>query len=188
MPKTEEVWETFSRPLRHYIQQKVKDSHEADDILQEVFMRIHSSISTLKDGSKIRSWVYQITRNAICDYYRSKKNMYEIQDSMLDESADAAEAFMMRDLSRCVLEMINQMPDKYREALIMTEMYGMTQKELSIKLGISLPAAKSRVLRAREYMKNMILDCCELEFDRQGYIMDYKAKDIGYEKNLACCR
>jgi RNA polymerase sigma-70 factor, ECF subfamily len=79
-----------------------------------------------------------------------------------------------------VKAMVDSLPDTYREALILTEYEGLTQRELAERLGLSLSGAKSRVQRAREKLKAMLLDCCHFEFDRLGKIIDY-------QPNCTCC-
>ncbi len=67
---TENIWETFHSGLRNFILQRVPDEQSADDVLQETFLKIHTRIATLRDEDKLQSWMYQIARHAIADYYR----------------------------------------------------------------------------------------------------------------------
>jgi len=76
--------------------------------------------------------------------------------------------------------MVDSLPADYRQALLLTEYQGLTQRELAQKLGLSVSGAKSRVQRAREKLKAMLLDCCHFEFDRRGKVIDY-------QPNCACC-
>ena len=69
---TTEVWETFHAQLRAFIGARVGDSADADDILQNVFVKIHTHIHTLRKQDRLATWVYQITRNAIIDSYRAR--------------------------------------------------------------------------------------------------------------------
>lgn len=68
--------------------------------------------------------------------------------------------------------MIDNLPEPYREAVVLTELEGLTQKELAGRLGISLSGAKSRVQRGRQQLKEMLFDCCRFEFDRRGGVVD----------------
>jgi RNA polymerase sigma-70 factor, ECF subfamily len=68
--------------------------------------------------------------------------------------------------------MIYSLPEPYRDALVLTEFDGLTQKELAERLGISLSGAKSRVQRGKEQLKRMLHDCCTFEFDRRGRVID----------------
>ena len=80
------------------------------------------------------------------------------------------------NLEKGLMNMIKQLPPKYSEALLLTDYEGLTQKELSEKLGISLSGAKSRVQRARKLLKEMYMKCCHIEFDRNGTIVDVYPK------------
>jgi RNA polymerase sigma-70 factor (ECF subfamily) len=168
----ETIWERFCCRLQVFICGRVSDEAEAEDILQEVFLRIHQHLCCLPDSSKMDSWVYQIARNLIVDYYRRRKELAEIPENIPAE-ADVPEDDLEAELALSLKEMIAELPDSYRQALILTEYQGLSQKELAEKLGISLSGAKSRVQRAREKLRDMFLACCHFEMDRRGRIMDY---------------
>ncbi len=86
------------------------------------------------------------------------------------------------EIVSCLKAMINHLPEKYKQAIILTEFQNLTQKELSERMGLSLSGAKSRVQRARSMLKETLLGCCHLEFDRLGNIIDYthKTKDCKF--------
>jgi RNA polymerase sigma-70 factor, ECF subfamily len=75
--------------------------------------------------------------------------------------------------------MIQQLPEHYREAVILSELQGLTQKEVAKVQGTSLSGAKSRVQRGRALLKNMLDDCCRLEFDHRGRLCGYERKNRG---------
>lgn len=68
--------------------------------------------------------------------------------------------------------MIDALPEPYREAIVLTELEGLTQKTLAQRLGISVSGAKSRVQRGREQLKQMLHECCSFEFDRRGKVIE----------------
>ena len=171
----EQVWETFHAPLLHFIQRRVSDPATAEDIRQDVFLKVHARITTLQNVDKLPSWLYQITRNAIADYYRQRRPELGVPETLPAEE-DEDEREVERVLALSVKIMLNDLPDIYREALVLTEYEGLTQKELAERLGISLSGAKSRVQRARQMLKQMLLDCCHFEFDRRGAISDYQPR------------
>jgi RNA polymerase sigma-70 factor, ECF subfamily len=176
---SEQLWETFSGPLHQFIQRRVPDAHSAEDILQDVFLKIHTRIDTLRTPDRLTSWIYQITRNAIADYYRAQRPTAELAET-LPAVDDLADDDVVRELSPCVAAMVAALPEAYREALRLTEYQGFSQKELSERLGISFSGAKSRVQRARAKVKEQLLDCCQFQFDRVGRIIDYQSR-------RACC-
>ena len=171
---TEYIWKTYHTRLHGFIKGRVGQAAIADDILQEVFMRIHSQIDTLKDCGKIRAWIYQITRNAIIDYYRAQKKTQELPSALAAESQLSDQA--KDDINNCLVPMIQSLPDHYREALMLSEIQGRTQKEVAEKQGISLSGVKSRVQRGRAMIKDMMLGCCHFEFDRRGNVIDYERR------------
>ncbi|HEU0000950.1 MAG TPA: RNA polymerase sigma factor SigZ [Ktedonobacteraceae bacterium] len=177
---TESLWETFHTGLKHFILKRIPDEQSADDVLQETFLKIHTRIATLRDEDKLQSWMYQIARNTVADYYRAQKATVELPETLPVPDEPVFEDEVIKDLIPGVKAMIDNLPPAYREALILTEYEGLTQRELADRLGLSFSGAKSRVQRAREKLKTMLLDCCHFEFDRLGKIIDY-------EPNCACC-
>ncbi len=177
MTTTERVWETFHEPLQQFIPRRVSDEATAEDLLQDVFLDIHQHIDTLKDVKKLESWIYQVTRNAIIDYYRSKRATATLDaPEALHLSEELPDEDVVTELFPSVRAMVMSLPAKDRQALILTEYQGLTQKELAERLGLSLSGAKSRVQRAREKLKQQLLACCHFELDRRGHVIDYQPR------------
>ena len=177
---TEELFKSLSSRLKLFILQRVSDKSAADDILQNVFLKIHSHVDTLRDETKLESWIFQIARNAIADHYRTRFSSHEAPAET--EPAEApAEENVMEKFSAGIRDMIDQLPAHYREALLLTEFDGLSQQELADRLGLSLSGAKSRVQRARQLLKDVLMQCCHIEFDRYGTILDYHSRDC------SCC-
>ena len=143
-----------------------------------MFAKIHSNLPNLKGQEKITAWVHQITRNTIIDYYRlqgrARMQTSEMPEDLPDEVPidDAVE-----DIASCLSHMIDDLPERYRQAITLTEYDGLSQRGISEQLGMSLSGAKSRIQRARGKLKDMLLECCHFEFDRLGHIIDYQSKE-----------
>lgn len=184
---TEKVWEEFHGSLKQFILRRVSDEHHADDILQDVFLKVHTHIGTLRDTEKLPAWLYQLTRNVIIDYYRAARANSELPE-VAYEPEDRLENVVL-ELVPCIQAMIESLPEVYRQALVLTQYEGLTQAELATRLNLSLPGAKSRVRRAREKLKKMLLDCCHFEFDRLGRVIDYQPRCAccGQDQNGAIC-
>lgn len=181
----ESLWETFHGPLKNFLLKRTSDEHTVEDILQTVFIKIYNHMDDLQDEQKLRSWIYQITRNTLADFYRKNKKMERLPDSLTNmQDKDKDEDEVMRELAECIRPMVQKLPPIYREAVELTELEGYSQKELSEQLGISHSGAKSRVQRGREKLKEMLLACCHFQFDRFGHIIDYAAKNG--ESSLSC--
>jgi RNA polymerase sigma-70 factor (ECF subfamily) len=185
----EEIWKAFSEPLKSFINKRVRSEHDVDDILQIVFIKIFKNLDSLKEDQKLQAWIYQITRNSIIDYYRKEK-LHVSEDFVnyleCDGGFDGPD--VVKELSACIRPMVIELPVKYKEALELTEFHGLTQKQLSEKLGLSFSGAKSRVQRGREKLKMLLLECCHFEFDRLGHIIDYTSREaIPSECKTNCC-
>jgi RNA polymerase sigma-70 factor, ECF subfamily len=173
--KIESIWSELSTNLKHFILTKVKDEQTVDDILQEVFLKIHANLGSLQDDSKLTSWVYQITRNAIVDHYRSQHISEPLDEELAvsDEMDDEVRTALTHSLQ----EMVAALPEEYREALMLDAFEGLDQAKIGARLGISVSGAKSRVQRARAKLRAMLYDCCHFEFDRRGGVINYVPRE-----------
>ncbi|MGD9567014.1 MAG: RNA polymerase sigma factor SigZ [Sedimentibacter sp.] len=158
------VWNKFKNELLNFIKAKVKDEYEAEDILQEVFIKIYRNIEQLDDETKIKSWMYKITNNTIIDYYRKRKDSALQIDNIESILENGEENTNMNDeMFTCLKLFLYELPDKYKEPIEMYEFKGMKHREISKKLNISLSGSKTRIQRAREKLREVLTQCCEIE-------------------------
>ncbi len=176
-PTTASVWLELSADLRRFIRRRVSDDHVADDLLQETFVRIHRNLNALDDTDRLAAWVYQIAQNVIHDHYRrsAAKAASLAEADPADERHESIGNVRGR-AGEWLGELIGQLPEKYREAVQLSEIEGFTQQEVADRLGLSLSGAKSRVQRGRAMLKEVLDQCCTFEFDRRGNIVDADPK------------
>ena len=178
---TEHAWYALHEPLRSFFRKRVRDEETVEDLLQDVFLRIHTHADTLREEEKLESWIYQIARHRVTDYYRRQKPVVSLEEAEADTLLEEMpEDDVQAELAPSVAAMVNALPEPYREALYLTEYQGLSQRDLATRLGLSFSGAKSRVQRAREKLKQLLLDCCHFEFDRLGRVIDYQPR-------CACC-
>ncbi len=133
-------------------------------------MRIHNHIDSLKDETRLPVWIYQITRNVIADHFRrQEKENRQLQN--LPEESETTLNEAMTEAVQDMIKMMNSLPPEYCEALCLTELEGLSQKEYAEKLGISYSGAKSRVQRARKMLRDMLMQCCHYQFDKYGTVL-----------------
>jgi len=172
---TENVWREFSDRLRGFIGKRVASAADADDLLSDVFVKVHAHIDSLEDEARLAPWLYQITRNTLTDYYRRRppprESLEGLDSASVEDDYDAAAL-----ISASLRDLVDRLPAKYREALVLTEFEGRTQAEMARELGLSVSGAKSRVQRARAMLRDDLLACCHFEFDRLGHVIDYQPR------------
>ena len=181
------IWDQVHNRLRVFIAKRIRDEAEVEDLLQEVFVRVHRHVESLDHPERIVSWVYQITRNAIVDYYRSAERRRElpagsgtdIQENLEMMSAESAEHETTYELSDCLRPMIEQLSSIYREAITLVELEGLTHEEAAIRLGLSVPGMKSRVQRGRQQLRTMLDECCLIELDGRRRVVDFQKRQPG---------
>lgn len=169
---TEEVWREFSHRLKSFILKRVQDESDAEDILQEVFIKIHAYLHTLRDQDRLAAWLYGITRNAIVDHYRSQQEITTVPEDGLDDTLAEADPQIAEDMGSCLRPLIDLLPEKYGRAITLTELEGLTQRAMAEKLDLSISGAKSRVQRGKERIREMLAAGCNMEFDHLGNIAD----------------
>jgi RNA polymerase sigma-70 factor (ECF subfamily) len=188
----EELWRLVHDGLRAFIARRVADQAQIDDILQDVFLRVHRQIGRLHDPRRIVGWVYQITRHAIIDHYRKTSKQHEISAGVMADMEESVMAAMIpaidrdrgsknlrAELAGCLRPMIARLPPAYREAITLVELEGLKQQTAARQLGLSLSGMKSRVQRARRQLKQMLEACCLIQLDRRGGVADFESRDVG---------
>lgn len=182
--EVQEIWAAFNVELRQFVRNKVKDDGLADDIMQEIFEKVIRNIKRLNEVENIQEYLYKVARNTVIDSFRSRKlrlkesaPVEQVANFEMDDSA--AESLNSIISQCCVLPFINKLPEKYRDALIASEIENQSQKQLAEKLDISYSGAKSRVQRGREKLKDLLQDCCNFEHDSYGNLIQSDSNNCG---------
>ena len=187
---TDTIWQEFGDHVRAFLRSKVATDQEAEDLLQEIFLRIHEGLDNLNHEERVQSWVFGITRRVLADYYRSKHRSREQRHPQpLDEASPARDSDhdnissypgdhdVHEEVLSWLIPMIDQLPEKYRVPLKMADVKGKTQQEVADHLGLSLSGAKSRVQRGRDKLGEVLAACCEVEFGNEGRAVSFRRRE-----------
>lgn len=168
------AWQEIETRLRPYVARRVASASDVDDILQEIFLRMQRGITGLRDGERFGGWIYTIAQHVIIDRARARSRdpvlgVAEPPEPALDpvDESDALHAA----LGECVALFVARLPPSYREAITLTELEGMTQKDAAELLGVSLSGMKSRVQRGREKIREMFHEVCQVSLDCRGRVV-----------------
>ena len=183
---TNKVWHEFHAQLRRYIQARIGNRADSEDVLQEVFLRVHRRLDSLRAEENLRAWVFRVARNAVIDHLRRRRP---------DSPGEAVEAPSRsdvheqngHDLTACLDPLMEQLPKSYRRALQLTDLGGLTQKAAADALSLSLSGMKSRVQRGREKLKFLLEDCCDIEVDRYGNVLHRSPRAKTLTGARPCC-
>jgi len=174
-----DIWLKFSHSVKDFIRNKTHNTAITDDILQEVFIKIHQNLHLLRDEERVAGWVFQIARNTVLNYFRKQKRQVENQEFYQQETIGES-YFKENNLNEIVgiwlEEFKKDLDPKYQQALQLVDIEGITQIELAHRLGISISGAKSRVQRGRQQLKQKLIDCCPVKTDQYGNILEIEHK------------
>lgn len=171
--------------LRQFMRNRVGEAH-ADDLVQDVFLRMHEHAEGLRDEDRVAAWAYRIARNVVIDHYRARPR--RAVDAPADAPPDWEDASILDLASPEPTENQNEivagwlrpmlflLPDPYAEALEAVELEGLTHKEYAARAGLSLSGAKSRTQRARSMLEGIVRACCDLEQDVRGNVIDFERR------------
>lgn len=178
--ETNTIYNEYSDSLKRFIFSKVKNEETVNDILHEVFIKIHLKKDTLKNQDSIKSWVFTVTNNTILDYFNKNSKKLDI---IIDLSSIEEETDHEHSAIDCLKPLIKKLPKTYVEAMLLSEIKGLKQAEVAKRLNISLSGAKSRIQRGRELLKEGFINCCDYTLNESGHLVgETKSK-----KNCKVC-
>jgi len=157
-------WKEYQRELRIFIKSRVFNKSMIDDLFHDAYIKAKTKETTLKDKRKVRSWLYQICRNVIIDYYRSNKSPHKLSEVQNEKKRHSRDGDDWKLIAEAVDYKISLLPPIYREAMILSVTKGMTDKDVAQKLGISLSCLKTRIMRGRQRVKYLFETCHIFKF------------------------
>jgi RNA polymerase sigma-70 factor (ECF subfamily) len=152
------LFERYHKKIFNFLARMTMDRELAEDLTQNVFLRMIKYRNSYKDGLKFQSWIYQVARNVFSDHYQAHKNKYadfvdveKVSDYMPDEE----ESHSMEEKERLLHRSLNRLPEEQRELLVLTRFQHMKYEEVAQIMDTSVANIKVKVHRAiaklREY-------------------------------------
>ena len=178
----QEIYERFQPGVLRFLSRLVGEG-EAEDVAQEVFLRVDRGLEGFRGESSMGTWIYRVARNAALDRLRSRPAWLESvrqpgthysnedpADGMSqfpDERASLERYLIGKEMSECIRGRIGNLPGSYGEVLALREMGGMTNAEIASALGVSEGAVKIRLHRARSLLREDLGTHCNLYRDER---------------------
>jgi RNA polymerase sigma-70 factor, ECF subfamily len=167
--------------LRPFVERRVPSPADANDVLQEVFVRMHRGLPRLRDSQRLGPWLYRLVRNVINDRYRAQARARaqagDARIATLAPAPSADEPEVAGELAACIAPFVARLPSPYREAVTLVDLEGVTHKNAAPMLGVSLPGVKARVQRGRRKLRAMFEACCRIELDVRRRVTAYECAE-----------
>lgn len=184
-PVTAEIWTRFRDGLLRFLRGRLPSEADAEDVLQDVFVRIHEGLDRIEHPDRLQSWVFGIARRAVADFYRERGRRADtspeeagaepaVEPEAPNLTAYRGEHDVHEEVLSWLVPMIEALPEGYAEAVRLADVEGLPQREVADRLGLSLSGAKSRVQRGRTLLAELLRACCEVEFGPDGRAVEYR--------------
>jgi RNA polymerase sigma-70 factor (ECF subfamily) len=165
------LYQLFRQRIYGLILKRVRQKDLAEEMTSEAFYRICNCKADGKECNNPKAYLYQVAMNLLTDYYKKKKNQFELSEDNSETIADDTDAGNLNtEVSMCLLLLIGQLPEKYKEAIYLADIEEIPQIEMARRLGISFSGAKSRVQRGRQQLKDLLLRSYQIEVDGLGNV------------------
>jgi RNA polymerase sigma-70 factor (ECF subfamily) len=164
------AWHQHESELRGWLRHRIGNGVDAEDLLQDVFLK------AMRQGERFcaivdaRAWLYEVARNALADRLRLARNTVELPE---DLSADTGEVAAIDSLAACLPRVLSELSPEDREAITLCDLERLPQEEYARRKGLSLPGAKSRVQRARKRLRERLTQACQVRLDATGQVSDF---------------
>ena len=186
------VYDEYHSKILRYVAHLTNDN-ETEDITQEVFEKVNRGLSGFKGKSQLSTWIYRIATNTALDRMRSPSFRHSGED-IADEEQDrnvwtrrkkpsVDHQLIRKEMSECVQEYINKLSTEYRTVIVLSELEGFTNKEITDILQVSLDTVKIRLHRARAGLKKLLDEACDFYHNEQDILAcDRKSSIIPFKK------
>lgn len=173
------AWRLHEAELRAYLRHRLSDDATADDLLQDVFVKAMQQGRGFCALDNPRAWLFQVARNALVDRARTAHPHEPYTDDLAEHTPlDVEPVAPVAALADCLLRTLGELADEDQQILRACDLDGQTQRAFAQAHGLSLPAAKSRLLRARQRLRERLTQACRISFEADGSVCDHAGRSV----------
>lgn len=166
----EKAWLAHEPELRGWLRRRLASQAEADDLLQDLFLKALRQGERFCSVQNARAWLFEVGRNALADRLRVSRETVPLPED-LPARTDELETVDM--LTACLPRVLSELSAQDREAITVCDLQGMAQADFARSRGLSLSGAKSRVQRARQRLRQRMTVACQVQIGEDGQISDF---------------
>jgi RNA polymerase sigma-70 factor (ECF subfamily) len=168
----DELWGRLRSQLLGYVAARTRSRQDAEDIVQDVFLRMHLALERGDAIERLDGWMFAIARNALIDAHRRTRPAPEVAEPSARDDEE-----LRSTLARCVTPFVERLPAPYADAVRWTDVEGLSQADAAKRAGLSLSGMKSRVQRGRQRLRALLDECCRFEIDCRGKVFEFASKN-----------
>lgn len=165
-----QAWTAHEAELRGWLRRKLGNPAEADDLLQDLFLKALRQGERFCEVHNARAWLFEVARNTLADHLRVARHTVELPDDLATTS-DEPDA--VDTLTACLPRVLSELSAEDREAITLCDLQGMAQADFARVAGLSLSGAKSRVQRARQRLRERMTLACQVQLNHAGQVNDF---------------
>jgi RNA polymerase sigma-70 factor (ECF subfamily) len=179
-----DLFNTYQKPIYNYVLRMVRDNDIAEELTQEIFIKTYKNLSSFRGDSKLSSWIYGIATNSCLDYFRTSdykkgKNTDVLDEDILTEETGGIdikkflsieEDLIKSEMAQCIRDYVESLPEDFRTVLVLHDLEGFKNLEISKMLGCSLETVKIRLHRARKKLQSILASSCDFYRDENDVL------------------
>lgn len=162
-----QAWADHERELRAWLRKQLRNAADAEDMLQDLFLKALRQDSKFCEVENARAWLFQVARNALADRLRLHREQVALPDDLVFESDEPAP---VDTLAHCLPRALAELATEDRDIITQCDLQGTKQDDYAKQHGLSLPGAKSRLQRARKRLKVHLETHCQVRYDANGKV------------------
>ena len=170
----DELWGRLRSQLLGYVAARSRSKQDAEDIVQDVFLRMHLALERGDAIERLDGWMFAIARNAVIDAHRRSRPAPDLQEPSAQDDEE-----LRATLAQCIRPFVDRLPAPYTDAVRWTDIEGLSQADAAKRAGISLSGMKSRVQRGRQRLRALLDECCRFDIDCRGKVVEFESKRGG---------
>ncbi|RTZ17734.1 RNA polymerase sigma factor SigZ [Vibrio aquaticus] len=179
----ESVWGEYQSALKSFLHSKVSNPDDVDDLQQEILIKTHQNLATVKEADSVKSWLFQLANRTIIDFYRKRARQQRDGELNPDDLwFEQEEASLEQEMAECIQPFVDALPQEQSSLISAVDLQGASQKQLADKVGLSYSTLKSRVQKGRVELRKLFEECCTLQLDKNGSVIDCEVKSDGCGK------
>jgi RNA polymerase sigma-70 factor, ECF subfamily len=197
----EQIYAVFRPKIDRYLTRMVGED-EAEDLTQDVFLKVSQALATFRGESELSTWIYRIATNAALDRLRSPSFQRIAQNCSANPAIEDGEVetedmntwsgekipwvepqVYRKQMNACIQNFINDLPETYRTVLVLSEFEGLSNRTIAQILGVTLDTVKIRLYRARKKLKHQLAEHCGPEWvEGNEFVPELKRSDLRFMK------